>query len=146
MDNENAIIMEEEVKNLIFKIEDIQKDIYDYITNTEHYIFYWISSGEVHDFIKEYPNDYEDMIHIAILFASTVPTVRIYFKGHPDGVEYIERSTVLLTFRDTVKTKWLEWNGKIKEMQIAEKEDEVKFLREMLEKSEKELEQLKNNE
>lgn len=144
MDNENAMIMEEEVKNLIFKIEDIQKDVYDYITNTEHYIFYWISSKEVHNFINEYPNDYEDMIHITIPFASAVPTVRIYFKGHPDEVEYIERSTVLLTFRDTVKTKWLEWNGKIKEMQIAEKEDEVNFLRGQLEKSEKELEYLKN--
>jgi hypothetical protein len=146
MDNENAIVMEEELKNLIFKIEDIQKDIHDYIVNTEHYIFNWIGHEEVQDFIKEYPDEYEDMIHIQVANISDVPTIRIYFEDHPDDIEYINRYAILSTFRHETKARWLEWNGKLKERQISSKEREVQYLKEQLETAEKELEQLKNNE
>lgn len=132
-----------EVRNLISKIEDVQKDILDYIVNTEHYIFYWISNKEVQNFIQEYPNEYEDMIYLRVINVSTSPTIRIYFEIHPDDVEYIERNMVLSTFRDTTKAKWLEWNGKMKERQILEKEQELEYYKEQLEKTEKELEELK---
>lgn len=134
-----------ELENLFSKIEVVKKDIFDYISNTEHYIFNWISNEEIQRFIEEYPNDYEDRIYIRIINVSTSPTIRIYFEYHPDGVEYIERSTVLSTFKDSTESRWLRWNGKVKEMRIAEKKEEIKYLKEQLEKTERELEYLKNN-
>ena len=53
---------------------------------------------------------------------------------------------VLSTFRDTTKAKWLEWNGKVKESQILAKEQEIEYFKRQLEKTEKELDFLKNNE
>lgn len=138
--------MEEEVKDLILKIEDVQHEIYDYILNTEHYIFNWIYDKEVQDFIKEYPNEYEDMIYINVIKASIFPIIRINFEDHPDGVKYIDRDTYLLTFKDSTKVRWLEWNGKLKEKQIAEKEEQLEYYKEQFEKTKKELEELKNHE
>lgn len=134
-----------ELKNILENIEKLEKDVLDYILNTEHYIFYWISNREVQDFIKEYPEDYEHMIYLRVIDVSASPTIRIYFEDHRDGVEYIERYAVLSTFRHEVKAKWLEWKGNVKERQIAEKEQEVEYFKRRLEETEKEFEELKRN-
>lgn len=134
-----------ELKNILSKIENVEKDILDYITNTEHYIFNWISCTAVQDFIKEYPEDYEDMIYLNVISVSESPIIRIYFTGHPDEIEYVERYTFLPTFRDTTKAGWLKWNGKVKEIQIAEKEQQIEYFKKQLEKAKKELEELKEN-
>lgn len=134
-----------ELNNILENIEKLEKDIYDYIVNTEHYIFNWIGHEEVQDFINEYPDEYEDMIHIQVTNISESPTIRIYFEDHPNEIEYINRYAVLSTFRHATEARWLEWNGKLKDRQIAEKEHEVQYLKEQLETAEKELEQLKNN-
>lgn len=134
-----------ELKNIISKIENVEKDILDYISNTEHYLFYWISDKAVQNFIKEYPDDYEDMFYIIVINVSDSPTIRIYFEDHPDGVKYIERYMVLSTFKDSTKAKWLEWKGNLKEKQILEKEVEIEYFKKKLEESEKELEELKRN-
>lgn len=134
-----------ELKNIISKIENVEKDILDYISNTEHYLFYWISDKAVQNFIKEYPDDYEDRFYIIVINVSDSPTIRIYFEDHPDEVEYIERYAVLSTFKDSTKAKWLEWKGNLKEKQILEKEQEVEYFKKKLEETEKELEKLKEN-
>ena len=134
-----------ELKNIISKIENVEKDILDYISNTEHYLFYWISDKAVQNFIKEYPDDYEDRFYIIVINVSDSPTIRIYFEDHPDGVKYIERYMVLSTFKDSTKAKWLEWKGNLKEKQILEKEVEIEYFKKKLEESEKELEELKRN-
>ena len=104
-----------ELKNIISKIENVKKDILDYILNTEHYIFNWISYKEVQDFIKEYPDDYEDLICLNIVDVNITPRIRICFEDHPNKVKYIEKYTNLPIFKDSTKAKWLEWNEKIKE-------------------------------
>ena len=134
-----------ELKNILSKIENVEMDILDYILNTDHYIFYWIENKEVQNFIQEYPDEYNDMFYIIVKDASIFPTIKICFEDHPDGVGYIERSAYLSTFRDTTKAKWLEWNGKVKEKQIAEKEEELNYHKERIETIEKELEELKRN-
>lgn len=138
--------MEEEVKDLILKIEDVQHEIYDYILNTEHYIFYWINDKEVQEFIRAYPLDYEDRLRIIVMDASSDPKIRICFEDHPDEfLIYIERLTDLKNFRDLTKARWLKWNGKVNDMQkIVKLEQEIKFFRERLETAEKELDELKN--
>lgn len=133
-----------ELKNILSKVENVQKDILDYIVNTEHYLFYQISNEEVQNFILEYPDDYKDMFYIIVINVSASPTIRIYFEDHPDGVKYIERYAVLSTFKDSAKARWLEWNGMVKEKQIAEKEKQLEYYKEQLEKTEKELEKLKS--
>ena len=134
-----------ELKNILSKIENVKKDILDYIVNTEHYIFNWIGYKEVQEFIEGFPDDYEDRIYLSVIDASISPKIRIYFEDHPYEVEYIERTTFLPTFKDSTKARWLEWNGNVKEIRIAEKEKELEYFKEQLEKTEKELEELKRN-
>lgn len=131
-----------ELKNILSKIENIEKNILDYITNTEHYIFNWIYCTTVQDFIKEYPDEYEDLIYLQVINVSESPTIRIYFTSHPDGIEYIDRCAFLPAFRDTAKTEWLKWGGNIKKIQITEKKQQVEYFKRQLENAEKELEEL----
>ncbi len=54
-----------------------------------------------------------------------------------------ERYAVLYTFRDTVKARWLEWNGKVKELQIRDKEKELAYYKKKVIDTEKEIKELK---
>lgn len=133
-----------ELNDLISKIENLQKDIRDYIENTEHYIFNWIYEKEVQQLIMEYPNEYENMVYINVIKAGIFPIIRIHFIDHPDGVKYIDRDTYIATFKDSAKARWLEWNDKVKEKQIKEKEAQIEYYKEQLEITKKELEELKS--
>lgn len=97
-----------EVKELINRIYVLDSDIYKYITDTEHWLFYWIVNKEVQDFIKEYPKEYEDMVHLSVEYLGASPMVKIIFDEHPNDIVSIQRYANLATFRDTVKAKWLE--------------------------------------
>ena len=132
-----------ESKEIIEKISSIEEEIYNYIINTEHWLFYWITNEEVQDFIKEYPEDYDDMVHLQVSNISSSPSFIIKFDTHPDDIESIERYAVLYTFRDSVKAKWLEWNGKVKELQIKEKEQELAYYKKKVSDTEKEIKELK---
>lgn len=132
-----------EVKELINRISVLDSDIYKYITDTEHWLFYWIANKEVQDFIKNYPEDYDDRVHLQVSYISSSPSFVIKFDEHPNDIGSIERYAVLSTFRDTVKAKWLEWNGKVKELQIKEKEKELAYYKEKVVKTEKEIKELK---
>lgn len=132
-----------EVKEIINKISSIEEEIYNYITNTEHWLFYWITNKEVQEFIKEYPEDYDDRVHLQVSNISSSPSFIIKFDGHPDDIRSIERYGVLYTFRDTVKARWLEWNGKVKEIQIKEKEKELAYYKKKVGETEKEIKELK---
>ena len=133
-----------EAKEIIEKISSIEEEIYNYIINTEHWLFYWITNREVQDFIKEYPEDYEDRVHLQVRNINSSPSFIIKFDEHPDDIESIERYGVLHTFRDSVKARWLEWNGKVKDMQIAEKEKELSYYKRKVAETEKEIAELKN--
>lgn len=132
-----------EVKELINRISVLESDVYKYITDTEHWLFYWITNKEVQDFIKEYPEEYEDRVHLQVSNISASPYFVIKFDEHPNDVISIERYAVLSTFRDSVKARWLEWNGKIKELQIKEKEKELAYYKEKVVETEKEIKELK---
>lgn len=132
-----------EVTNIINNILSIENDIYDYIVNTEHWLFYWITNSEVQDMIEAYPEDYEDYISLHINSIGPSITCRISFRDHPDGISDITRYAVLLTFRDSVKARWLEWNGKVKELQISEKEEELAYYKKRVSETEREIEELK---
>ena len=79
-----------EVKEIINKIYSIEKEIYNYITNTEHWLFYWITNKEVQDFIKEYPEDYEDKVHLQVGSIGYSPSFVIKFDDHPNDIKSID--------------------------------------------------------
>lgn len=133
-----------EIKEIIHNISSIEKEIYDYIISTEHWLFYWIENKEVQDFIKEYPEDYDDRVHLQVSNISSSPSFVIKFDDHPNDIGSIERYAVLYTFRNIVKASWLEWNGKVKELQIEEKEKELAYYKEKISEIEKEILDLKN--
>ena len=132
-----------EAKEIIKKISSIEEEVYNYIINTEHWLLYWIANKEVQDFIKEYPEDYDDRVHLQVSNISSVPCFVIKFDEHPNDVESIERYGNLVTFRDSVKAKCLEWNGKVKEMQINDKEKELAYYKKKVIETEKEIKELK---
>lgn len=132
-----------EIKEILNNITLLKDEILDYITSTEHCLFNWISNKEVQNFIKAYPEDYEYMFHLSVSTIGTSPLIRISFDEHPDDVTYIERYTVLPTFRETTNARWMEWNGKVKELQISEKEKELKYYKNKVDETEKEIEELK---
>ena len=132
-----------EVKELINRISVLNSDLYKYITDTEHWLFYWIANKEVQDFIKEYPEDYDDRVHLQVSNISSPPSFVIKFDEHPNDVESIERYAILCTFRDSVEAKWLEWNGKVKELQIKEKEKELDYYKKKVGEIEKAILDLK---
>ena len=132
-----------EAKEIIGRITSIEKEVYNYITNTEHWLFYWITNKEVQDFIEEYPEDYGDRVHLQVSNISSSPSFVIKFDEHPNDVGSIERYAVLATFRNSVYAKWLEWNGKVKEMQIRDKEKELAYYKKKVVETEKEINELK---
>lgn len=132
-----------DVIELIDKICLIEKEIYNYIIDTEHWLFYWIENKEVQDFIKEYPEDYNDRVHLQVIGISSIPFFRIKFDDHPNDIEYIERFANLDTFRNSVKAGWLRWDGKVKELQIKDKEEELAYHKDKVDKIEKEILELK---
>lgn len=132
-----------EAKDLINRISVLDSDIYKYITDTEHWLFYWIANKEVQDFITEYPEDYEDRVHLQVSDISSSPSFVIKFDDHPNDIRSIERYANLTTFRVSVYARWLEWNGKVKELQIKEKEKELAYYKEKVISTEKEIEELK---
>lgn len=134
-----------EVGEILIKISSIKEEVYNYIINTEHWLFYWIANNEVQEFIKEYPEDYESMVHLHVknLDISSM-LFSIIFDEHPNDIESINRYAALSTFRDSVKAKWLEWNGKVKERQIEEKEEELAYHKKRISEIEKAILNLKN--
>lgn len=132
-----------EAKEIISKISSITRDIYDYVLNTKHWLFYWIDNKEVQDFIEAYPDEYEEMVYLSLVSIDAAPLFKITFEEHPNDVSSISRYAVLATFREVTKAKWIEWNGKVKELQISEKEEELAYYKKRVSETEREIEELK---
>lgn len=133
-----------EVNDIINNISSIKDEIYNYIVDTEHWIFYWITNKEIQDMIKEYPEDYEDRISLGIESIGPSISCKISFYEHPNDLSCIIRYAVLQTFRDSVEARWLEWSGKIKDRQIKEKERELTYYKRRVAEIEKEIVELKD--
>ena len=133
-----------EAEEIIAKISSIKRDIYDYVLNTEHWLFYWIDSKEVQDFIKEYPDEYEEMVYLSLVSTDAAPLFKITFEEHPNDVSSISRYAVLATFREAAKAKWLQWSGNINELQISEMEKNLAYLKRKVAETEEQIKILKS--
>lgn len=133
-----------EVNDIINSISSIRDEIYNYIVDTEHWVFYWITNKEVQDIIKEYPEDYEDYISLGIESIGPSILCKITFYEHPNDISSISRYAVLQTFRESVESRWLEWCGNIKVRQLKEKERQLAYYKQRIDEIEKEMEELKD--
>lgn len=109
-------------KNIITKAQELIQEVKDYITNTEHFIFYWIDSSMVKEFISDNPHDYEELVSINVESVGSVNAqVRICL-GPPEegGENVIHRPCMLTNFRKVTKARWLEYNGKLLEVRMEE--------------------------
>lgn len=136
--------MDDNILKILDNIHQSFKDIREYVLNTEHYIFYWIENDEIKQFIEDNPEDYEDEFEFTILnVGGGTATVRLDF--HLYGYDTsITRCMFLNTFRQTVKSKWLQYHDKINELRISETEDRIASLKKQLDEEEKFLAELKN--
>ena len=131
-------------KELLDKISSLEEEVYNYITTTEHWLFYWIHNKEIQDFIEANPEDFEDKVSLTVDSLSlSSSTCTIYFEDHPNEIKGITRSALLTTFRNSVKARWLEWNGRIKEMLLHEKEEALLYHKNIVTELEKDIEKLK---
>lgn len=131
-------------KELLDKISSLEEEVYNYITTTDHWLFYWIDDVNIQNFIRAYPEDYEDRVRLEINSISN-PSVWciIHFDNHPDDILYLDRYVILTTFKNRVNAKCMGWGGKLKEIQIQEKEGELIYHKNKVTELEKDIEKLK---
>ena len=134
--------MEKNIKDIIENIAEARQDVLQYITDTEHWLFYWINNKEVQQFIEEYPDDYEDKVSLEIDNLSGSCSCKIIFEDHPHEIEAITRFCVLSTFRDSTKAKWMQWNGRVKEMKLEQLNKELESYKDMVTKTEDKIKEL----
>lgn len=134
--------MEKNIKDIIENIAEARQDVLQYITDTEHWLFYWINNKEVQQFIEEYPDDYEDKVSLEIDNLSGSCSCKIIFEDHPYEIEAITRFCVLSTFRESTKVKWMQWNGRVKEMKLEQLNKELESYKDMVTKTEAKIKEL----
>ena len=143
--------MEQQLSDLLDKISCLRQEVQDYITNTEHYIFYWISENEViKDFIKQHPDDYEELIEISVESITNASAyVRIQLGKESDDDDDEEEPVVIRrychfsTFKEHTHDRWERFNGKIKEARIKEVQKIIDYYKAKLDEYENQLKGLK---
>lgn len=134
-----------EATEILGNITSTKRNIREYIINTEHWLFYWISVPEVKEFIEAFPEDYENCVDISVEEINDVSqSIRISFYDHPNEVESIKRNIILRTFRDAVKVNWKKWKGEWKDLLIKEKEEAIEYYKKRIDEVNKELENIKD--
>ena len=128
---------------MIGKILTLKDELKKYITDTPHWLVYWIANREVKDFIQEYPNEYEDRVSLEVDHLDEVPSIRIIFDGHPDEIEYISRFCYLSNFRDVVEKNWKEMDNNIKEYRIKELQHDLEYHQRQAQKIQEEIDSIK---
>ena len=106
---------------------------------------YWISNKEVQNFIKEHPDDYDDMVDIEVENISQNPLIRIIFQDHPDDIEHISRYCYLSTFRESAKARWMEFSGKLREYQLNELKKALEYYERKVQQTKEEIAQYEND-
>lgn len=131
--------METNIKDIIQRIDDVSVEVQRYIYDTEHWLLYWLPNKEVQDFIKEYPDDFEDKVHLVVDYVSGSCQVTIKFEDHPNDITSIQRYCVLAAFRDSVKARYAEYKGDIKKYQLKEIKSALKYYKRKVEEMENKL-------
>ena len=125
-DKEVANIMDEDLKTILTDITNLRKKISDYVINTEHWIYYWISSDEILNLIEEYPENYEEKVSISLMSIQN-DSCLFRIKIDTDSLSYIDRYCIISTFRNTVKARYLQFNDEIKKKKLDELYENLEY-------------------
>ena len=108
---------------ILNKMSELRKEVENFIVDTEHFIFYWIEEDEVKDFVKENPENYEDLIQLSVeTIDDSSATVKI--KLGASGNSVICRQC--LCPADT-EYQWNRFNGRIKEFRIKQVQENLDY-------------------
>lgn len=133
-----------DILDVINRINECQKDILEYIYSFEGWPLYWITNEEVKEFIRFYPDDFEERMYLEVEYIKGNSCVfRIYFHDHPNDVDRITRCCVLSTFKDVLSARKAEYKGNMKEykkQQLLESKEYYENCLKDVEKRIKELE------
>lgn len=138
---------ERNIAEIIGDICELREEVEQYILNTPHYIFYWITNREIKDYIEAFPEDFEDNISLEVNNVSGgSATVTITFDhDHPNDVKSIQRFCFLPSFREFTKGHYAEFNGSITELKLKELQTERDHYKKRVSELEEEIAQLNPN-
>lgn len=125
--------MEQQLSDILKNYEDLKKQVYDFITNTEHFIFYWIEEGEVKSFIKKNPDNYEELIKLSVVSISeTSAWVIIRFAN----ANNLSTRCDFGSFKEYTLYQWEKFNGQLKQHRIRQIKNEINYYRQKLAENE----------
>lgn len=136
---------------LVARIETLVDDIRNYISKNPNWIFYFLNplvnseaNKPIEKCVKLHPNDWEDYITFDIrsLYTSSVEIEIRIDDGTEEGIN-LNRHIYLPSFEETVCRNKKLWDGKLDEIRIETLTSEIERLKEVLEKKESELNELK---
>ena len=132
---------------LITRYSDLERDIKKYITDTENWLYYWIDNPEVKNYLREFPDDWEDGVFLSIYSLSgNCMQCTISFKEHPDDVDSITRWCYLNNFRNNTIVKYKQWHSGVRERQLEELNEELEYYAKKAKEVETKINKLKNGE
>ena len=125
--------MEQQLSDILKNYEDLKKQVYDFITNTEHFIFYWIEEGEVKSFIKKNPDNYEELMKLSVVSISeTSAWVIIRFAN----ANNLSTRCDFGSFKEYTLYQWEKFNGQLKQHRIRQIKNEINYYRQKLAENE----------
>lgn len=132
-------IMEQQLSDILKNYEDLKKQVHDFITNTEHFIFYWLEEGEVKSFIKKNPDNYEELIKLSVVSISDTSAWVIIHLGKKN----MQTRCDFGPFKEYTLYQWDKFNGKLKQHRIRQIQNEIEFHKQRIAENEELLKGLK---
>lgn len=131
--------MEQQLSDILKNYEDLKKQVHDFITNTEHFIFYWLEEGEVKSFIKKNPDNYEELIKLSVVSISDTSAWVIIHLGKKN----MQTRCDFGPFKEYTLYQWDKFNGKLKQHRIRQIQNEIEFHKQRIAENEELLKGLK---
>lgn len=139
------------INELLNRYEALHNDIKEYIMSNKDWIYYFLNplaslkgNEELFNLIKEYPNNWEDIIDINIISISS-NYVRVYLitdECYCDIHINLERSIVLSTFETIVEGNKITCERKLNKHMINKLKEEIDTLKNTLKEKEEDLKKL----
>ena len=142
--------MTQEEKDLVSRINELERDIETYIDSNPDWIYYFLnpSAGgneEIFECIKEHPDDWKDYIdfEVSSIVCSYI-NIKIHIDDYTDSGITFGRYIYLINFQETVERNKMLYDGKLDEIRRENIEADIINLKDALSKKEEELKKLEN--
>lgn len=135
-------------KDLVARSNELLIAITTYINSNPNWIYYFLNplaegNDELFECMREHPNDWEDYINFEIANVSgSFIQIKIHIDDYTDCGLILPRYVNLLKFDETIKKNKMLYDGKLNEIRRKNIEDDIIYLKDALNKKEKELKKL----